>query len=307
MVLISSVRSSASADGQRQRRQCHPSLWTRLHAALVLLALSCGPMTAAAQDRQDDPFKQGYADYNAGDYGRAREHWRPLAEAGHAKAQYGLGLMYANGSGVPQDDLLASQWLRKAADQGHAPAQDALGTLYQLGRGVPKDELQAVRWYRRAAEQGLDTAQYNLARQYDFGRGVPRDLGAARKWYEKAADQGYPRAQYNLAVMYANGDGVIQDDARAMQLMRMAAAQGHRQATFSLGVMYAEGRGAPRNPATAFALISAVPSPDEQMAQYLDMLVTGMTSAQLAHAKQLAVELLSNGVSEETLRRMDSE
>ena len=38
------------------------------------------------------------------------------AEAGDAEAQYNLGLMYANGQGVEQDDKEAVKWWRKAAE-----------------------------------------------------------------------------------------------------------------------------------------------------------------------------------------------
>ena len=41
------------------------------------------------------------------------------AEAGAASAQYFLGLRYATGEGVPQDDVEAVSWYRKAAEHGH--------------------------------------------------------------------------------------------------------------------------------------------------------------------------------------------
>jgi uncharacterized protein len=45
---------------------------------------------------------------------------RPLAEQGVAPAQHDLGVMYANGQGVPQDYATAVSWYRKAAEQGLA-------------------------------------------------------------------------------------------------------------------------------------------------------------------------------------------
>ncbi|MSR43556.1 MAG: hypothetical protein EXS19_05920, partial [Pedosphaera sp.] len=39
-------------------------------------------------------------------------------EKGDASAQYNLGVMYANGLGVPKDEVEAVKWYRKAADQG---------------------------------------------------------------------------------------------------------------------------------------------------------------------------------------------
>ena len=43
---------------------------------------------------------------------------------------------------------------RHAAEQGDAAAQHTLGIMYANGLGVPQDDAEAVRWYRLAAEQG---------------------------------------------------------------------------------------------------------------------------------------------------------
>ena len=58
-----------------------------------------------------------------GDYAAALKELRPAAEQGHADAQYSLGLMYAEGQGVPTDDTEVAKWFRKAAEQGMALAQ----------------------------------------------------------------------------------------------------------------------------------------------------------------------------------------
>ena len=49
------------------------------------------------------------------------------ASKGDAFAQCQLGLMYASGRGVPQDEAQAVEWLQKAALQGNAFAQSTLG------------------------------------------------------------------------------------------------------------------------------------------------------------------------------------
>ena len=97
---------------------------------------------------------EGLAAYRRGDYDAALREWRPLAEQGHADAQYSLGAMYGNGHGIPQDDKATVKWFRKAAEQGHTKAQFNLGAMYGNGQGVPQDDEAAVKWYRRAAEQG---------------------------------------------------------------------------------------------------------------------------------------------------------
>ena len=64
---------------------------------------------------------------------------RARAEQGEADAQFDLGVAYAAGDGVPEDEAEALRWYRLAADQGHAAAQTRVGTMYANGRGVPRD------------------------------------------------------------------------------------------------------------------------------------------------------------------------
>ena len=115
-----------------------------LFAALHGGALS--PATAA-------DFDKGLAAYKAGDYQTALAEWCPLAEAGDVNAQTMLGLMYAEGKGVPQDDTKAAAWYRRAAEQGHAGAQFGLGLMYNDGRGVPQDNVAAQMWLNLAASK----------------------------------------------------------------------------------------------------------------------------------------------------------
>ena len=121
-------------------------------------------------------FKAGADAYQSGDYATALREWQPLAEQGHALAQYNLGLLYANGQGVSKDDAQARQWYEKAAAQGHADAQVNLGILYDYGRGVPQDYKMAVYWYRLSANQGNDLAQRNLASCMSVGTACRRTM-----------------------------------------------------------------------------------------------------------------------------------
>jgi len=54
------------------------------------------------------------------------------AERGDAKAQCGLGLMYANGRGVAKDLDQARKWFEKAAAQDHKQAKEYLKKLEEL-------------------------------------------------------------------------------------------------------------------------------------------------------------------------------
>ena len=70
-------------------------------------------------------------------------------------AQFDLGVLYAKGIGVPQDDGEAEKWYLKAAVQGHVGAQFNFGLMYYNGEGVPRDHEETAKWWRKAAEQGL--------------------------------------------------------------------------------------------------------------------------------------------------------
>jgi uncharacterized protein len=50
----------------------------------------------------------------------------------------------------------------------------SMGLMYAEGQGVPEDDAEAVKWYRKAAEQGLAEAQFNLGEMYAYGKVSPR-------------------------------------------------------------------------------------------------------------------------------------
>ena len=160
------------------------------------------------------PFEDGVAAHNRADYGTALRLWRPLADQGDASAQYNLGLMYAEGQGVPQDYAAAMSWYRKAAEQGNAGAQYNLGYMYNNGLGVPQDYAAAAAWYRKAADQGQARAQTNLGLMYAEGQGVPQDYVQAHMWW-------------NLAAAQNNASGVKNRDivAKKMTPAQIAEAQ----------------------------------------------------------------------------------
>ena len=76
--------------------------------AVVALLFSAGSAWADLDD--------GVAAAKRGDYATAFQEWRPLAEQGHAKAQYYLGVMYAMGKGVLENDVETVKLFRKAAE-----------------------------------------------------------------------------------------------------------------------------------------------------------------------------------------------
>jgi TPR repeat protein len=121
---------------------------------LVLLAVFAVQIAGCSPSTVQEKAEQGDADDIAS--------IRKKAEQGDADAQYNLGFMYANGRGVPKDEVEAVNWYRKAAEQGNAYAQFDLGLMYDTGQGVAKDYKEAVIWYRKAAEQGLPIIEKGL-------------------------------------------------------------------------------------------------------------------------------------------------
>ena len=253
-----------------------------ISAMLLLLLVGCGTID----------FVVGLEAYHRGDYATAMRKFRPLAEQGDAAAQFNLGIMYANGKGVPEDAVQAVYWYRKAAEQGDAAAQFNLGFMYANGKGVPEDAVQAVYWYRKATGQGNAAAQNNLGVMYTNGEGVPEDAVQAVYWYRKAAEQGEAAAQFNLGFMYANGEGVPENYVQAVHWYRKAAEQGNATAQTALGTMYADGRGIPKDDVQAYAWFNLAAAQGHEVAEQGRIRIRqGMTPAQIAEAQKFSREL----------------
>jgi TPR repeat protein len=61
------------------------------------------------------PYEDAMAARSRGDYAKAAVFIHKATEQSHAQAQYSLGVAYAEGMGVPQDNAQAVRWCRKAA------------------------------------------------------------------------------------------------------------------------------------------------------------------------------------------------
>jgi TPR repeat protein len=198
---------------------------------------------ALEQKATEVNFREGVALYKEGEFTKALNVLRPLAEAGHAESQDYLGGMYADGEGIVKDEKQAFEWYRKAADQGFSGAQHNLGVMYASGRGVQQDSVKAFVWFRKAAEQGNAVSQYNVGIMYAKGEGIVQDYGQAVTWLLKSANEGNADAQDALGDMYANGVGIDRNRTEAIAWFRKAIGQGSEQAKSHLDAMFADGRG----------------------------------------------------------------
>ncbi len=155
---------------------------------------------------------------------------RAAAMAGDPAAAYEIGMRFAAGHGVPQNNEEAAHWLARAAKKGLAPAQFHLGVLHEKGLGVKKDLVAARGLYLAAAEKGNGKAMHNLAVLYAEGIDGPADYRNAAHWFRVAADHGVADSQYNLGILYARGIGVEQNYAESYKWFVLAANQGDKEA-----------------------------------------------------------------------------
>jgi TPR repeat protein len=189
-------------------------------------------------------YSLGRRSYDAKNYRLALTWFKPLAEKGHARAQYYLGWIYEHGLEVATDHREAARWYRPAAEQGDTSSQVQLGYFYQTGLGVARDDGLAMQWYTRAAEAGDRAGQMRLAVMYRDARGVARDFKQAEKWLSLAADQDSAWAMKALGLLYTQGgDGVPLDYVKAVELLRKASDRGDADAQYNLGWAYESGLG----------------------------------------------------------------
>ncbi|MDB5654596.1 MAG: Sel1 [Tardiphaga sp.] len=80
------------------------------------------------------------------------------------EAQYQLGMMLAEGTGGPKDEVAARGMFEKAAAQNHPAALERMGAFAQSGVGGPQDKAAAKAYYERSVALGNDDAKAALKR-----------------------------------------------------------------------------------------------------------------------------------------------
>ncbi len=95
----------------------------------------------------------------------------------------------AENAPVPRDYGLAAKWYRKAAEQNNALAQNGLGRLYADGKGVPQEYIEAYFWLSLASANGShsstnDMDDRDLAASHLTKSVLLETQERARKWFE---------------------------------------------------------------------------------------------------------------------------
>ncbi|MDE2379280.1 tetratricopeptide repeat protein [Bradyrhizobium sp.] len=139
--------------------------------ALFIVAIIA--LSSAGTSRADD----------AGD-ARMTEDYLRQAQRGDTRAQFYLGVLYAQGVGVSRSDAEAFRWLSSAAERGHAQARLIVGEMYAVGRGTSRSDIDAYKWASAAAASSnpADT-QRNAQRILDLltGRMTGSDVSEAKR------------------------------------------------------------------------------------------------------------------------------
>ena len=152
------------------------------------------------------------------------------AEQGQPVAQWKLGRMYADGDGVPRDDLRAFSYFSQVANShpdeapGTPQARFVANAFVALGHyyltGIPNSKITPDRARARdmfgyaATYFGDADAQYELGRLYLTA--TPGDPHQAARWFQLAATKGQCRAEVALGDMLFQGQVVPRQAARGL-------------------------------------------------------------------------------------------
>jgi len=245
--------------------------------ARIILTVLLFTGTALSYENNDAEYSKGAASFSKGDYITALNLWLPLAQNGDPAAQYSIGLLYDQGSGVKKNTERAIDYLQSAADQGlpaaqyylaikyynafdvkknaykarqlllgaaqqeHLKAQFQLANLYAKGEGGSENQTQATYWFITASENGYGPAQHSLAARFLTGKGTDVNINRGIFWLTKAVEQNNSDALRDLGFMYYKGVGVKKDYQQASKLLLLAAEENSALALFLLGKIYAQG------------------------------------------------------------------
>jgi hypothetical protein len=186
-----------------------------------------------------EAFRSGAQALQVGETDKAVTSLKYAAENGYALAQWKLGRMYADGDGVPHDDLRAFDYFNRivkdyADDSPNQPqariianAFVALGHYYRDGipdSPVKADPGRAREMFSYAASYFADPdAQFQLGRLYLGGTGIQRDPKQALRWLALAANKGQYEAQATLGRMLFKGESVPRQRALGLMWLTLAS------------------------------------------------------------------------------------
>lgn len=174
----------------------------------------------------EDSYNQGLIAYQEGKIEDALVYLEFAANKKYVPAYDLLGRIHIE----KKDYSNAIKWFNLSAQNADSLGQFSLGMVYAEGLGVPKNHELAAKWYELSAAQGYSYAQNNYANLLELGLGVKKDSQKAIELYRLAAKQGHQIAQYNLGLIYLKDETVPKDRQEAIRLLGMSANQGNKLA-----------------------------------------------------------------------------
>ena len=204
----------------------------------------------------------------SGDYPRALQNFRDI-EAECARADYFLGLMYAEGLSVEQDEKKAVSYWASGEEKGdllckicRMDEDDFIDTYeedseevrialheadmdsffgFQFAKKCDEcgsallEEAEKIRYYEAAAVQGNVLAMYELYKSYKENSKHEN----AKDSLEQAAERRYPKAMIQIGEFYEHGtEGYPQDLDKALMYYNMAKDAKYPPANSHLGKIY---------------------------------------------------------------------
>ena len=122
-----------------------------------------------------------------------------------------LGIAYANGKGVTQDEVRGRSWMQAGCNGSDAQSCNALAQMHANGKGgVPRDSVKAITFWKQACTSPQSVAEScaNLGAGYLKGAGVMRDDVRAGQYLSQGCEGGVALGCTLLASMYETGTSV---------------------------------------------------------------------------------------------------
>ncbi len=173
---------------------------------------------------------------DGGEKAKALTALQYAADQGQPAAQWKLGRMYADGDGVPQDQVRAFNYFREIANThpdespGTPQARFVANAFVSLGQyyltGIPNSKIKPNA--ARAREMYVYAATYfgDADAQYEVGRlyldSTPSDPHEAARWFQLAATKGHCRAEAMLGDILFRGQYVPRQAARGLMWLTLS-------------------------------------------------------------------------------------
>ena len=187
------------------------------------------------------------------DYEVAFKYAKEASDAGWLEADFLLGQIYRDGTGVERSIPAAEEMFIRAAERGHPRAMTLLADMYMDGKYLKRDQEQAFIWYEKAAMTGNLKSQYQVAMMLNDGIGTKKDPEKAKEWFARYASNSLNDFRRSVMESLRNrkGDRNISND-----LLKDSSRSLNVQSMVSLASKYSEGKDFKRNQSATVQLLT---------------------------------------------------